>query len=177
MFPMTPEAMRKLRKCSIQVTITPSTLDVPDLHNTTHDAWAPTRQIYSELQYFERIEHLSLHIRAVGDSLWNPLWMLYHVAQPFKAMGPSTSVCEKTKLSKWYKSWDLAYTPRSGPKELDLPRVTLATRLSIRSMHGDFVWYHRKYNHTDANLTCSCRQDKTPEHLALCRKTLGTFSR
>ena len=84
---------------------------------------------------------------------------------------------KKTKLSKWYKSWDLVYAPRSGPKELDLPRATLARLLSIRSRHGDFAWYHRKYNHSEANLTCSCRQDKTPEHLALCRKTLGTFGR
>jgi ribonuclease HI len=83
---------------------------------------------------------------------------------------------KKTKLSKWYKSWDLDYAPGSGPKELDLPRATLARLLSIRSRHGDFAWYHRKYNHKDANLTCLCKQDKTPEHLALCRKTLGTFS-
>lgn len=66
---------------------------------------------------------------------------------------------------------------RSSLKELDLPRAILARLLSIRTRHGDFAWYHRKYNHKDANLTCSCRQDKTPEHLALCRKTLGSFSR
>ncbi len=81
------------------------------------------------------------------------------------------------KLSRWYKSWDLGYAPRRCPKELDLPRATLARLLSIRSRHGDFAWYHRKYNHQDRSLTCSCKQDKTPEHLALCRKTIGTFNR
>ena len=84
---------------------------------------------------------------------------------------------KKTKLSKWYKSWDLDYAPRSSPKELDLPRDVLARMLSIRTRHGDFAWSHRKYNHKDTNLTCSCQQDKTPEHLVLCRKTQGTFSR
>ena len=84
---------------------------------------------------------------------------------------------KKTKLSKWYKSWDLNYAPCSGPTELDLPRATLARLLFIRSRHGDFAWYHRKYNHKDTNLTCSCKQDKIPEHLALCRKTLGAFNR
>jgi ribonuclease HI len=84
---------------------------------------------------------------------------------------------KKNKLSKWYKSWKLDYSPRRGPGELDLPRATLAKLLSIRSMHGDFAWYHRKFQHIDANLTCSCGRDKTPEHLALCRKTLGSFSR
>jgi ribonuclease HI len=73
---------------------------------------------------------------------------------------------KKTKLSKWYKSWDLDYAPRSSPKELDLPRDVLARMLSIRTRHGDFAWYHRKYNHTDTNLACSCQQDKTPEPLA-----------
>jgi ribonuclease HI len=84
---------------------------------------------------------------------------------------------KKNKLSKWYKSWKLDYSPRRGPKELDLPRATLAKLLSIRSMHGDFAWYHQKFHHSDANLTCSCGRDKTPEHLALCRKTQGAFSR
>jgi hypothetical protein len=42
-------------------------------------------------------------------------------------------------------------------------------------MHGDFAWYHRRLNHTNAKLTCSCGCDKTPEHLALCHKTLGSF--
>jgi hypothetical protein len=42
-------------------------------------------------------------------------------------------------------------------------------------MHGDFTWYHRKFKHNNANLACSCRHDKTPEHLALCRKTQGAF--
>jgi hypothetical protein len=84
---------------------------------------------------------------------------------------------KKNKLSRWYKSWDLDYAPRSSPRELDLLRAALARLLSIRSRHVDFAWYHQKYNHKDANLTCPCRQDKTPEHLALCRKTRGTFSR
>ena len=83
----------------------------------------------------------------------------------------------RDKLSEWYKRWDLGYSPRSGPAELDLPRASLARLLSIRSMHGDFSWYHRKFHHDDANLTCSCGLDKTPEHLVLCRKTLGTYSR
>jgi ribonuclease HI len=84
---------------------------------------------------------------------------------------------KKTKLSKWYKSWHLDYATRSSLKELELPRATLARLLSIRTRHGDFAWYHRKYNHKDANLACSCGRDKTPEHLALCRKTLGAFGR
>jgi ribonuclease HI len=84
---------------------------------------------------------------------------------------------KRKKLSKWYNSWGLAYAPRNGPPELDLLRAILARLLSIRSAHGDFAWYHQKFNHNKANLTCLCGRDKTLEHLALCRKTLGVFRR
>ena len=82
---------------------------------------------------------------------------------------------KRRTLSKWYKGWKLDYAPRRSSAELDLPRAILAKLLSIRSSHGDFAWYHRWLNHTNAKLTCSCRCDKTPEHLVLCRKTLGSF--
>lgn len=35
-------------------------------------------------------------------------------------------------------------------------------------LHGDFDWYHRRFQHDDAKLTCSCGNKKTPEHIALC---------
>ena len=82
---------------------------------------------------------------------------------------------KRRTLSKWYKGWKLDYAPRRSSAELDLPRAILAKLLSIRSSHGDFAWYHRWLNHTNAKLTCSCGCDKTPEHLVLCRKTLGSF--
>ena len=84
---------------------------------------------------------------------------------------------KKGSLSTWYKRWELGYSLHSRLPELDLPRAILARLLAIRSMHGDFAWYHRKFSHNDATLTCSCGRDKTPEHLALCRKTLGAFGR
>jgi ribonuclease HI len=84
---------------------------------------------------------------------------------------------KKGSLSTWYKRWELGYSLHRRLPELDLPRAILARLLAIRSMHGDFAWYHRKFSHNDATLTCSCGRDKTPEHLALCRKTLGAFGR
>ena len=74
------------------------------------------------------------------------------------------------KLSKWYAKWGLDY--KVGlPKELDLPRATLHRLLAIRSSHGDFAWYHRKFRHEDANLACSCKREKDPTHIVRCRKT------
>jgi hypothetical protein len=79
-----------------------------------------------------------------------------------------------TKLSRWYKKWGLSYQVKSPP-ELNLPRATLHRLLAIRSSHGDFSWYHTKFNHTDAKLVCSCGQPKSPEHLVFCRKTKAAF--
>ena len=79
-----------------------------------------------------------------------------------------------TKLSTWYKKWGLDYRVKPLP-ELDLPRLTLHHLLALRSSHGDFSWYHRKFAHDDAKLTCSCGQPKTPEHLLRCRKTRTAF--
>ncbi len=56
------------------------------------------------------------------------------------------------------------------PAELRLPRPILHHLLAMRSGHGDFEWYHRKFNHKDVT-TCSCGRPKTPEHIVHCRKT------
>src|SRR5271168_525072 len=74
--------------------------------------------------------------------------------------------------SRWYKKWGLDYQMKLPP-ELNLPRATLHRLLAIRSSHGDFSWYHTKFNHKDAKLVCSCGQPKSPEHLVFCRKQGG----
>jgi hypothetical protein len=79
-----------------------------------------------------------------------------------------------TKLSRWYKKWGLNYQVKLPP-ELDLPRATLHRLLAIRSSHGDFHWYHTKFNHPDAKLVCSCGHRKSPDHLVRCRKTQAAF--
>ena len=71
------------------------------------------------------------------------------------------------KLSIWYKKWELGYNT-TPPQELNLSRRILAKFLAIRTMHGDFAWYHRKYKHDDAELLCSCGKDKSPDHLTHC---------
>jgi ribonuclease HI len=76
----------------------------------------------------------------------------------------------RTKLSAWYKKWGLEYWVKPLP-ELDLSRPALHRFLALRSSHGDFSWYHKKFKHDDAKLTCSCGRPKDPEHLVRCRKT------
>jgi hypothetical protein len=80
-----------------------------------------------------------------------------------------------TKLSAQYKKWKLDYWVKPLP-ELELPRSTLHHLLALRSTHGDFSWYHRKYHHDDAKLTCSYGRPKDPEHLVRCRKTVQKYT-
>ncbi|KAI1676233.1 polyprotein [Pyrenophora tritici-repentis] len=68
----------------------------------------------------------------------------------------------KSKLSNWYTQWKLPYQPTRPPQELELTRPTLARLLAIRTSHGDFAWYHRKFHHDNATLECSCGRPKTP---------------
>ncbi|KAG0156216.1 hypothetical protein PDIDSM_3393 [Penicillium digitatum] len=78
------------------------------------------------------------------------------------------------KLSQWYRRWSDTYEIDSLP-ELELRRPALHRWLALRSSHGDFDWYHRKFNHEDAKLDCSCGRRKSPEHLALCHKPQRSF--
>lgn len=72
-------------------------------------------------------------------------------------------------LSVYYKKWELPYVVKPLP-ELSLPRSILHRLLAIRTGHGDFSWYHTKFNHEDAKLDCSCGQPKTPDHLVHCKR-------
>ena len=82
---------------------------------------------------------------------------------------------KQANLSQWYNQWSLDYNPGKAPEELSLPRAVLSRFLALRTSHGDFAWYHRKFNHEDANTKCSCGMDKTPDHIVHCRKTTSLF--
>ncbi|EDN11440.1 predicted protein, partial [Histoplasma mississippiense (nom. inval.)] len=73
------------------------------------------------------------------------------------------------KLSDWYRGWSFSrptveYQVKAPP-ELTMPRHALHRWLALRSSHGDFSWYHRRFQHADARLTCVCGHNKSPEHL------------
>jgi ribonuclease HI len=80
------------------------------------------------------------------------------------------------KLSERYQTWKLAYDTTKTPPELSLSRPTLARLLAIRTAHGDFEWYHKKFGHNEAKMHCSCGRPKTPEHLVHCPRTIVRFT-
>lgn len=80
------------------------------------------------------------------------------------------------KLSSWYRQWKLRYEIRPPP-ELSMPRKILQHHTALRTSHGDFAWYHKRFQHDDANLECSCGRPKSPEHMTRCARTHRKFSR
>ena len=67
------------------------------------------------------------------------------------------------KGPKRYK--DLGMGIEKRPPELHLPQAALGRLLAARSGYGDFAWYHERFEHDDALLTCSCGRRKEPTHL------------
>jgi ribonuclease HI len=60
----------------------------------------------------------------------------------------------------------------SCPTELEvLNRPTLHRFLATRTGHGDYAWYHRRFNHTSAELRCECGAAKAPDHFIHCPRT------
>lgn len=80
----------------------------------------------------------------------------------------------------WHKNMPKRYrglglmSDMKPTKELTLPRRQLHWLLAARTGHGDFADYHRRFNHEDAILQCSCGKDKTPAHPLFCRKANRT---
>jgi ribonuclease HI len=83
---------------------------------------------------------------------------------------------QRPRLSKWYREWLPEYKVKDLP-QLHLRRPVLQRLLAIRTSHGDFEWYHRRYKHEDAELHCSCGAGKAPLHIFRCEKTQRRFHR
>ena len=56
---------------------------------------------------------------------------------------------------------------KSNPCQNLICAALSCTSGSPSGPHGDFGWYHQRFNHKDATLTCSCGCNKSPKHLAL----------
>jgi hypothetical protein len=81
-------------------------------------------------------------------------------------------------LAARYRKWQLGHD-LTCPKELEvLSRRTLHRFLVLKTGHGDFIAYHRRFNHDEDNceMQCPhCGSEKTPEHIVFCPKSLGVF--
>jgi hypothetical protein len=85
------QTLKHLRTCSLRLITTSSMLGVTDPRNMTSSDWTLARQIREELKGIENVTNLTLDAKAIGDPLWNPLWIWYHASQSFKIMGTEAS--------------------------------------------------------------------------------------
>ena len=88
------------------------------------------------------------------------------VAQLYEA---STNAFWEREAPSRYK--ELGIGPSSGitPELKGLNRRTFGALIAARSGHGDFALYHRRFAHEDALMTCSCGEEKSPDHFFHCR--------
>ncbi|RAL60819.1 hypothetical protein DID88_010144 [Monilinia fructigena] len=78
-------------------------------------------------------------------------------------------------LSASYRRWKLGYSV-TEPPELRLPRTVLHRLLATRTAHGDFAQYHRRFGHTEAELTCLCGFEKAPTTSYSARSPNASFT-
>jgi hypothetical protein len=62
-------------------------LGVPDPRTMPPASWSLAAQVKSELAPLTNVKQLNLHVKAIGDPLWNPLWVWFHASQAFVPMG------------------------------------------------------------------------------------------
>lgn len=85
------ETLKNLRTASLKLITTSAMLGVSDPRNMTSTDWTLARQIREELKHLSNVTNLTLDAKAIGDPLWNPLWIWYHASQSFKTMGTCAS--------------------------------------------------------------------------------------
>lgn len=86
---ISPQVLKKIKRCHIKLVTTSTMLGVSDPRNMKPEEWALAHQIRRQLSEVENISELNLHVKAIGDPLWNPLWVWYHATQALREMGSS----------------------------------------------------------------------------------------
>ena len=84
------QVLKRVRKCEIKLVTTSTMLGVSDPRNMKPEEWVLARQIRRQLSVAENISELNLHVKAIGDPLWNPLWVWYHATQALRMMGSAS---------------------------------------------------------------------------------------
>lgn len=84
---ISPQVLERVKRCDIKLVVTSTMLGVSDPRNMKPDEWALARQMRRQLSALKNITELNLHVKAIGDPLWNPLWVWYHATEALRMMG------------------------------------------------------------------------------------------
>jgi hypothetical protein len=87
---ISPQVLKKIKRCDIKLVTTSIMLGVSDPRNMKPEEWALARQMRRQLSEVENISELNLHVKAIADHLWNPLWVWYHATQALRETGSSS---------------------------------------------------------------------------------------
>jgi hypothetical protein len=96
-WPIAPSTLPQIRSCELKLITTSAMLGVSDPRAMTSASWPLAAQIRNELSAMTNVRELTLNAKAIGDRLWNPVWIWYHASQSFKTMG--TPTCTSTSTS------------------------------------------------------------------------------
>ena len=119
-----PETLTRLRNCTLTLNVTSSMLGCSDPRRMPPDSWALARRIQRQLLLSpdSSIQSLSLHVKAISDPLWNPLWVWYHASQSFKAMDRLREIRFSLDIYKWSPGENHLRREASAPDETGEPR-------------------------------------------------------
>jgi hypothetical protein len=146
-----PNLLSKARKCNLTLTLTSSMLGAADPRTMTPASLPLAQQIAQELcASAENMRELSLHVKAIGDPLWNPLWVWYHASMAFVGMGeegdvaaPASAVTNST--STVAAAAEVEVQERKGPKvnqiEFSLDTWSPGENHLARNKEGRWAWY------------------------------------
>lgn len=128
-----PATLQNLRTGTLKLVTTSAMLGVPDPRNMISTDWVLARQVREELKHLCKATNLTLDAKAIGDPLWNPLWIWYHASQSFKSMGTeqSDTVPKGPKLNRITFSLD-SWSPGENYLERDAKN------------RGAWTWYCMK---------------------------------
>ncbi|KAF2025737.1 hypothetical protein EK21DRAFT_103724 [Setomelanomma holmii] len=127
---ISPSTLKSLRSCDLKLITTSSMLGVTDPRNMTSTDWTLARHIRQDLTALTSVSNLTLEAKAIGDPLWNPLWIWYHACQSFKSMGTplADTVPAGPKLNRITFSLD-TWSPGENYLERD------------KNNKGSWTWY------------------------------------
>lgn len=95
---ISPQVLKQMKRCDIKLVTTSTMLGVSDPRNMKPEEWALARQMRRQLSEVENISELNLHVKAIGDPLWNPLWVWYHATQALRGMGSAENENDWVKV-------------------------------------------------------------------------------
>ncbi|RAR09016.1 hypothetical protein DDE82_001925 [Stemphylium lycopersici] len=88
---ISPLTLSKIHHSTLSLTTTSSMLGVTDPRSMTSSSWTLGRLMRQQLRHMSSITSFTLDAKALGDPLWNPLWIWFHASQSLKMLGTRDS--------------------------------------------------------------------------------------